>query len=79
MEKIEEGVMVVKDGLAWGISYADGYSTSHGWIPMIEAPLHDPRHCKKVTDVTYPTSPDISELKKGQLVKVRRTTKVEII
>lgn len=47
----------MKDGKAWGITYADGHSTSYGWIDPENAKIHDPEHCKKVTDVTYKNSP----------------------
>ena len=32
MEKTEYGVMVMKDGKAWGIIHEDGHSTSYGWV-----------------------------------------------
>lgn len=77
--KIEEGVMVVKGGMGWGVVYDDGRSTSYGWIDIEEAPIHNPTYCKSVTDVTYPNSPLIPKLLEGKLVKVKRTTVVEII
>ena len=74
--KIERGVMVMKDGKAWGISYDDGRSKSYGWIDPEDAPIHNPKHCKSVTAVTYQNSPDIAELKTGKLVSVERRTEV---
>ena len=79
MEEIEEGVMVMKDGKAWGTTYSDGHSTSYGWMSPCSAPIHNPKSCKKVTDVTYTDSPYADELLKGKLVNVKRKTIVEII
>lgn len=77
--KVEEGVMVVKDGKAWGVVYEDGYSTSYGWMDIESAPIHDPRYCTHTTDVVWQGSHYIPELLTGKLVKVRRTTTVEIL
>lgn len=49
--KIEKGVMVIKDGKGWGITYQDGQSTSYGWVPLEDAYLADHRYCKKPTDI----------------------------
>lgn len=76
---IERGVMVMKDGKAWGETYADGHSTSYGWLALELAPIHDPEYCTKTTDVTYDNSPYRNELLTGKLVKVERTTEVRII
>ena len=75
--KVEKGVMVMKDGKAWGKTYADGQSTSYGWMDAEDAPIHDPKYCTKVTDVTYPDSYLIPELKTGKLVSVER--RIEVI
>jgi hypothetical protein len=77
--KTEIGVMIVKNGKAWGVAYADGHNTSEGWIAIEDAPIHDPRFCTKTTDVTYKGSHYTAELQTGTLVRVRRTTKVEIV
>jgi hypothetical protein len=77
--KIEKGVMVMKNGLAWGIKYADGRFTYHGWISPNDAPIHDPKFCKKTTDVTYKDSPYIDELLTAELVHVERRTEVVIV
>jgi hypothetical protein len=74
---IEEGVMVVKDGQAWGVVYQDGHSTEHGWMNMVDAPIYG--SLNKPTDVTWSGSsdrpnPSIKELEKGTLVKVKRVT-----
>ena len=77
----QTGVMVMKDGLAWGITYEDGYSTSYGWLNPADkkAEIHNPKFCKKTTDVTYKGSYLIDELKTGKLVAVERTTTVKIL
>lgn len=74
--KIETGVMVMKDGKAWGKIYADGNSTSFGWISPEEAPLLNPKFCKKPEDLAYIGSQYREELKKGQVVHVERRTEV---
>lgn len=76
---ISEGVMVVKDGKAWGKVYEDGQCTEYGWTDIEFAPIHDPKYCKSVLDVTYKGSIYTHELLKGKLVKVRRCTTVEIV
>lgn len=77
----ESGVMVMRDGLAWGITYEDGQSTSYGWINPADkkAEISNPEFCTKVTDVTYSGSYLIPELLKGNLVSVERVTEVKII
>lgn len=77
--KTETGVMVMRDGHAWGVEYEDGHSTAYGWIDPVDAPIHDPRFCTQPTDVTYTGSHYVSELRKGKLVSVKRTTTVEIV
>jgi hypothetical protein len=41
-----------------------------------DAPIHDPKYCKKPEDVTYRNSDYVEELRTGKLVYVVRTTKV---
>ena len=76
--KIETGVMVIKNGKAWGPVLRDGHSTAYGWIAAEDAPIHDPRFCKRPEDVTYRDSPWVSELRTGVLVHVERRTEVII-
>ena len=76
--KIERGVMVMKDGKAWGKTYEDGQSTAYGWMDPESAPIHDPEFCKRPTDVTYKDSPYLSELEAAELVRVERRTTVII-
>ena len=76
--KVEKGVMVMKDGKAWGVTYEDGHSISYGWIDPENAPIHGPE-CTNPTKVTWPNSPYVAELKTAKLVKVERTTAVKIL
>lgn len=77
--KTENGVMIMKDGKAWGETYADGYSTNYGWMDAESAPIHNPRFCKKPTDTTWKGSPYVRELETGKIVHVERTTTVQIL
>ena len=77
--KVERGVMVMKDGKAWGLIYDDGHSTHHGWMDPEDAPIHDPVFCKSPTDVTWSGSPYIKELMTAKLVEVERITGVKVL
>jgi hypothetical protein len=77
--KAEFGVMLMKDGRAWGKSHDDGFSTHYDWIDPVDAPIHDPCYCTKPSDVTYEGSPNLSQIESGVLVQVVRVTCVEII
>lgn len=79
MERVLEGVMVMKDGKGWGIEYQDGQVTAYGWIDPVDAEISDPRYCKRPESLTYKGSPHRRELAKGKLVRVRRVTRIEII
>jgi hypothetical protein len=76
LEKVETGVMIMKDGLAWGQTYADGKSTEYGWMKPVDAPIRDPKYCKNPTDATYAGSHYVQELQTGTLVPVVRKTQV---
>lgn len=77
--KIETGVMVMLGDKAWGVVYEDGHCTQWGWVPIDKAPIHDPKFCKSVTDVTYANSPLIPVLRQGKLVRVERRTETIIL
>jgi hypothetical protein len=74
--KIESGVMVMKNGKAWGKTYEDGHETNYGWMAPEDAPIHDPKFCKRPIDVTYTGSHYAKELSTGKLVHVERRTEV---
>lgn len=76
--KTETGVMVIKDGNAWGIAYNDGRSTSYWWVNIEDGEIKDPKYYKKPEDFTYKGSDYIDELSKGKVLLVERTTKVTI-
>lgn len=76
MGKIENGVMVMKDGKAWGVSCDDEHCTIYGWVNPCVAPIHDPRFCKTPTDVTYGNSQYLEELATAKLVSVERKTAI---
>jgi len=77
--KTETGVMIMKNGKAWGITYGEGFFTHYGWVDPESAEIHNPKFCKKPTDVTWNSSHHTKELETGRLVHVRRTTTVEIL
>jgi len=77
--KIETGLMIMKDGKAWGVTYEDGYSRSCGWIDPESAPIYNPQYVKTPLSITYHGSPYIQELGTAELVNVRRFTTVEMI
>lgn len=79
MMKVERGVMAMKDGKAWGKTYEDGRFTYYGWMEPEDAPIHNPKFCKKPTDVTWEGSHYVDELKTGELVEVERVTEVKIL
>lgn len=76
--RTETGVMVMKNGKAWGTVYEDGQSHEYGWIDPEEAEIHDPEFCTSPIDVTYMDSPYTDELRSARLVPVRRTITLEI-
>ena len=81
--KTETGVMLMKDGKAWGVVYADGHSTKEGWMPLEDAPLHNPEFCiipsSLLSLMDTPNSRRYREVHSGKLVKVTRTTVVRIL
>ena len=74
--KVENGVMAMKDGKAWGRIYADGRTTEYGWVSPEDATIHNPEFCKQLTDVTYKGSHYEAELRTASLVVVERRTEV---
>ena len=77
--KFERGVMLMKGKKGWGKVYADGHSTEYGWMDIEDAPIHNPRYCKKPSDVTWPNDCNLEEINSGQLVAVERITCVTLI
>lgn len=78
--KTETGVMIMKDGKAWGITYEDGRTTSYGWMDPELVPIHNPEYCKKPTDALCRTSQCYAkELEGAKVVSVRRFVTVEVL
>lgn len=74
--KIESGVMVMKNGLAWGKCYSDGHSTAFGWVNPENAELHNPKYLTRPEHLTYSGSIYEDELRTGKIVHVERVTTV---
>lgn len=70
--KIERGIMIMKDGKGWGVSYDDGYSISYGWVDPEDANIYDSRFCRKPLDATHNGSLEAKELITGTLVYVEK-------
>ena len=82
-EHTEEGVMIMKDGLVWGETYADGRETACGWVDPTSKNVkftHKSRakFLQHPTDATWAGSHYTRELSTGKIVKVKRTVTVEI-
>jgi len=78
MEKIEYGIMIMKNSKAWGVDSGDGQGKNEGWVNPCDAKIYDPRFVKKPTDVTYKGSFVTKELEVSELVQVQRQIKVII-
>jgi hypothetical protein len=74
--KIETGVMIMKDGKGWGLSFEDGHCTCYGWVDVESADIHNPEFLKRPEDATWKGSHEVAELRKGVIVPVQRLTKV---
>lgn len=74
--KIETGVMLMKAGKAWGITYDDGRSRSYGWMAPEDAPIHNPDSVQRPEDLSYKDDHKINEIRTGKLVHVERRTEV---
>ena len=79
--KVEVGVMLMKNGKAWGNIFNDGKSSASGWVNKQYAPIHDPKYTTCPSDLTYKYSRYIDELNTGTLVPVKRitTTTLEMV
>lgn len=72
------GVMVVKDGKAWGVEYEDGKGRAYGWVEIANGEIHDPRYCKHPLDVTYVGSHDEKKLAGATLLLARQIVITEV-
>lgn len=72
---IETGVVAELNGKYWGCQYDDDrHCYSDGFGPIEKAEVSDPRYCRVPTDLTYARSPDVKQLRKAKLLKVKVTT-----
>lgn len=72
--KIEKGVMVMKNGRAWGVEYDDGHCKVYGWLEPETATIYNPVYCKDPIDVLSQDSAYAREMVGAVLVPVVRTT-----
>ena len=74
MEKIETGVMIMKDGKAWGVVWEDRREgICYGWVEPIEGIIHNIK--------TYDTgkyTPYSKQLETAKLVNVERKTTITL-
>ena len=73
----DSGVVIQFGDKFWGIVYEDGRSKSEGWVVLKKAIIYNPEFLKRPVDATYENSPYISELEKGTLVRVSKTTIID--
>jgi hypothetical protein len=73
------GVAIQLGDKYWGVEYADGHSTSCGWVSLDQAYISDPRYLTKPEQATYEGSRHVEELRKGVLVKVVRTVTTQTV
>ena len=73
------GVLIMKEGLAWGEKSISSFAAGiqFGWVEPEVAIIYNAEFVYEPTDVTHMYSPYIEELRKGTLVKVKRTIIVE--
>lgn len=80
MAHVERGVLIMKNGKAWGKLWADGQASEYGWMAPEKAPLHDARYLKLPTDVVGPSETHYRrELADAQIVPVERATTVIVL
>lgn len=73
-----EGVVIELNGKYWGIVYQDAHDgTAYDWGELAKATLQDPKWCKKPTDITYGSSPDVKKLALARLVPATKTVIIE--
>lgn len=76
--KTVSGVIIMKNGKAWGTIYKDSQCEAYGWIDPIKAKVLDPLCCKRPTDATYKGGPYIRELESAKLVHVIQTVETTL-
>ncbi|RLI66348.1 MAG: hypothetical protein DRO67_01190 [Candidatus Asgardarchaeum californiense] len=79
--RTETGVMVIKDGAAWGIVYKDGQVAQYGWLHPSDknVEIYKRSSCRVPTDVLLHNSPCKEEMSCAVVVPVKRTINIECI
>lgn len=79
VERVENGVMVIKDGKAWAVLYEDGRERNEGWTSIDRGELYDGSRVNKPLDVVWSGSHYRSALEGASVVHAKRTTTTEFI
>ena len=74
----ERGVMVVKDGKAWGAVPNGWDHPTHGWVAPLHGRLCNPEFVGTPSDILSPHSFSKEEINTGRLVPVERVTHVTV-
>ena len=75
---VERGVMIVKDGKAWGSVPTGWDHPTTTWVDPIHGQLHKPEFIKKPSDILSPHSLSKEEIDLGKIVPVERVTHVTV-
>lgn len=81
---VESGVVAMYNGGFWGEQFEDGNSTHYDFGDFTKAHIGNPQYCTKPTDMTWNPentngyNPHYEKLMKSKLVKVIRTTTIEL-
>jgi len=75
---IEHGLMLIKDGKAWGIIYGDPYGVVEGFTNPIDGYLYNSERVTKISDITNEHDRNLPEMYTGRLRPVKRITKVKL-
>ena len=76
---IEKGVMVMKDGKAWGTIYDEGPYAAYGWVDPDSAPIHNEKYIHQPSDILRERSPYEAEVNTGEIVRVERRTETILL
>lgn len=75
---VERGVMIVKDGKAWGSVPTGWDHPTPTWVDPIYGHLHKPEFIRKPSDILSPHSLYKEEIDLGKIVSVERVTHVTV-
>jgi len=74
----ETGVVIQLGDKFWGVEYDDGNSHNEGWVGLKKANIYNPKYVKSPEMVVNEYNIFIEELKKATIVKVTKTTTIDI-